>query len=98
MSSVPGSGRFLVEGNDNPLQYSCQGNYMDIGAWWAAVHEVTKSWTRLSDNTCICTSKMILISFKRVYIEEKWLCFIISHNFVNFSLCHVYKKWKKEIS
>ena len=22
---------------------------MDRGAWWATVHEVTKSWTRLSD-------------------------------------------------
>ena len=26
-----------------------QGNPMDRGAWWATVHEVTKSWTRLSD-------------------------------------------------
>ena len=24
---------------------------MDGGAWWAAVHAVTKSWTRLSDFT-----------------------------------------------
>ena len=35
------------EGNGNPLQYSCQENPMDRGAWWAAVHEVTKSRTRL---------------------------------------------------
>ena len=32
-----------------PLQYSCLENPMDRGAWWAAVHGVTKSWTRLSD-------------------------------------------------
>ena len=30
------------EGNSNPLQYSCRGNPMDIGAWWATVHGVTK--------------------------------------------------------
>ena len=35
----------------HPLQYSCLENPMDGGAWWAAVHEVTKSWTRLSDFT-----------------------------------------------
>ena len=36
------------EGNDNPLQYSCLENPTDIGAWWAAVHGITKSWTHLS--------------------------------------------------
>ena len=39
------------EGNDTPLQYSCLENPMDGGAWWAAVHGVAKSWTRLSDFT-----------------------------------------------
>ena len=37
------------EGNGNPLQYSCLENLMDGGAWWAAVHGVAKSRTRLSD-------------------------------------------------
>ena len=41
----------LGEGNGTPLQYSCLENPMDGGAWWAAVHGVTKSWTRLSDFT-----------------------------------------------
>ena len=31
--------------------YSCLENPMDGGAWWAAVHEVAESWTRLSDFT-----------------------------------------------
>ena len=31
------------EGNGNPLQYSCQDNPMEVGAWWAAVHGVMKS-------------------------------------------------------
>ena len=39
------------EGNGNPLQYSCLENPMDGGAWWAAVHGVAKSPTRLSDFT-----------------------------------------------
>ena len=39
------------EGNGTPLQYSCLENPMDRGAWWAAVHGVTKSQTRLNDFT-----------------------------------------------
>ena len=37
----------LGEGNDNPLQYSCLENPMVRGAWWAAVHGVVQSETRL---------------------------------------------------
>ena len=39
------------EGNGTPLQYSCLENPMDGGAWWAAVHGVAKSQTRLNDFT-----------------------------------------------
>ena len=39
------------EGNGNPLQHSCLESPMDGGAWWAAVHGVVKSGTRLSDFT-----------------------------------------------
>ena len=31
-----------------PTQYSCLKNSMDRRAWWASVHGVTKSWTRLT--------------------------------------------------
>ena len=41
----------LGEGNGTPLQYSCLENPMDGGAWWATVHGVAKSRTRLSDFT-----------------------------------------------
>ena len=41
---IPALGRSLGGGNGNPLQYSCQENSMDRGAWWATVHGVTKSW------------------------------------------------------
>ena len=37
------------EGNGTPLRYSCLENPMDGRAWWAAVHGVVKSRTRLSD-------------------------------------------------
>ena len=46
---IPGSGRSPGKGNGNPLQYFCLGNPMDRGAWWAAVHGVAKSQTRLHD-------------------------------------------------
>ena len=39
------------QGNGSPLQYSCPENPMDGGAWWAAVHGVAKSQTRLSNFT-----------------------------------------------
>ena len=51
LSLIPESGRSPVEGNGNPLQYSCRENPMDGGAWQAAVHGITKSQTRLSDFT-----------------------------------------------
>ena len=42
---IPGSGRSPGGGNGNPLKYSCLGNPMDGGAWWAIVHSVAKSLT-----------------------------------------------------
>ena len=45
---VPESGRYSGEGNGSPLQYSCLGNLMDRGAWWATVQGAAKSWMQLS--------------------------------------------------
>ena len=42
---IPGSGRSVGDRNGNPFQYSCLGNPMDRGAWWATVHRVAMSWT-----------------------------------------------------
>ena len=42
VGSIRGLGRSSGEGNGNPLQYSCLGNPMDRGAWWATVHRVSK--------------------------------------------------------
>ena len=41
----------IREGNGTPLQYFCLKNPMNGGAWWATVHRVAKSQTRLSDFT-----------------------------------------------
>ena len=42
VGSIPGSRKALGEGNGNPLQFSCLGNPMDRGAWWATVHGVKR--------------------------------------------------------
>ena len=49
LGSIPGSRGSPREGNGNPLPYSCLENPMVRGAWWATVHRVAKSRTRLSD-------------------------------------------------
>ena len=43
MRLIPGWGRSSGDGNDDLLQYSCLGNPMDRGTWWATVHGVTES-------------------------------------------------------
>ena len=54
---VPGSGRSPGERFGKLLQCSCQENSMDRGTWWAPVHGVSKSWTRLNNNhTKVCKS------------------------------------------
>ena len=45
--SIPGWGRSLAGGHDNPLQYSYLENSMDRGVWWTTVHWATKSQTQL---------------------------------------------------
>ena len=47
--SIPVLGRFPGGGNENPVQYFFLENAMDRGDWWATVHEIVKSQTRLSN-------------------------------------------------
>ena len=49
LGSILGSVRSPGEGNGNLLQYSCLGNPLGRGAWWATVHGVAKSQTRPSN-------------------------------------------------
>ena len=53
--TILGSGRSPGGGNGYPLQYSCLENPMDRGVWWATVHGITKSQTRLSNYACTHT-------------------------------------------
>ena len=53
----------LEEENGTSLQYSCLENSMDREAWWATVHRVVKSQTRLSTRTsCPSITSYNLIS------------------------------------
>ena len=52
----PGSRRSPGGGHGNPLQYSCLENSMDRGAWWATVHRVAKSQTRLKQQSTSISS------------------------------------------
>ena len=45
MGSIHGSEESPGEGNGKLIQYSCLGNPMDRGVWWATVHGVAKSRT-----------------------------------------------------
>ena len=66
VGSIPGLGRSSGGGNSNPLQYSCLENPVDREAWWAIVHRVTESWTRLSTHACTTLgdlSKVCLYEF-----------------------------------
>ena len=46
---IPGLGRLLRKGNGKPLLYSCLGNPIDKGFWWATVHGAAKSQTQVSN-------------------------------------------------
>ena len=45
----PWAGKIPGEGNGKPLQYSCQENPVDRGAWRATVYGVAQNWTQLND-------------------------------------------------
>ena len=69
--SISGLGGSPGEGNGNPLQYSCQENPMDRSVWWATVHRVTKSRTRLSDwppPTRSFVTERVIIAAGTVYL------------------------------
>ena len=70
--SIPGSGRSPGEGNGNPLQYSCLENPMDREAWWATVHGVAKSGTRLSDFTFTFNAPLASDNQTRFHDVTSW--------------------------
>ena len=66
--SIPGSGRSPRVVKGNPLQYSCRENSTN---WQAKVHEVSKSWTQLSNWAHIHT-----VDSKE--LEEKWGSLVVT--------------------
>ena len=72
MGWIPGLGRSPGRGNGNPLQYSCLGNPMDRGAWWATVHKVAKSQRGLSDSPSPPSTNTHMKSYMQIYTE---ICF-----------------------
>ena len=70
---IPGSGRVTGEGIPwNPTPYSCLENSMDGGSWWPTVHEVAKSWLRLSDSHFISRiSKSLKCMHVYIYTSVK---------------------------
>ena len=75
----PGSilwlGRFPGEGNGNPLQDSCLENSVDVEAWWATVHGVSKSRTISVQLLKVSAQGTISISF---FIQGLTLSYPIS--------------------
>ena len=83
---IPGMGRFVDNWQGYPLQYSYLENFMDRGAWWATVHGIARSQTRLSNNhhNNKCVTKfyssvlkiaLLLVPFYRCKncCSEKWI-------------------------
>ena len=69
--SVPGPGRYPEEGNGNPFQYSCLENPMDRGAWWAAVHGVAQSGTRLKRLSTHAQHNKLLYNYYMLFFFTK---------------------------
>ena len=55
---ISGSGKSCGEGNGKPLRYSCLGNPMDRGDWWAVVHQAAEE----SDMTYQLNNNKVLIT------------------------------------
>ena len=64
MGLIPGLGRSPGGGNGNPHHYSCLGNSMDGGAWWATVQGVSQSQTQLRQLTMHTCQLSLEISMK----------------------------------
>ena len=65
-------------GNGNPLHYSCLGNPMDRGAWWAIVYKVAKSGTRLSSvSATVCGLQTQQKGYSRRYLTQ-----VCKHSFL----------------
>ena len=102
LGSIHGLGRSPREGNGTPLQCSCLENPMDGGAWWATVHGVAKSRTRLSDFTftftfpiwnqpivpCLVLTVASCRAYRFLRRQVRWSCIPISLRIFQFVVIH----------
>ena len=86
--SIPMSGRSPGGGHGNPLQYSCLENPMDRGVWWATVHRVPNSWTRLKRlgthahvyiHVCVCVCVCVCVIEYYAAIKRTKFCHLQQH-------------------
>ena len=71
LGSIPGLG------SSNPHQYSCLENSMDGGAWWATVHGVAKSQTRIM--TSLWINRLVPKEYiKAIYCHLAYLTYMWS--------------------
>ena len=99
---IPGSGSSSGGGRGNPLQYSCLGNPMDRGDWWATVNRVVKSQTwlkRLSVHACMNFAKAALevsgslhYSVVQVYFLQSYAHLFLKLNTRNYDLFGVLRQ------
>ena len=89
--SIPESERSPGEGNGNPLQYSCLENPVEGGAWWATVHGISKSQTRLNDFTFTYSVnkyiKKVMLMLDIIFLVKKYNLFINSSIMYSAILC-----------
>ena len=84
----------IGEGNGNPLQCSCLENPSDGGAWWAAVHGVTQSWTGLKWLSSSSSCYLFLLFL----LKFSWLTTICSFQAWNILIRHFYRLCTKVIT
>ena len=95
MDMIPGLGRSPAEGDGKPLQCSCLGNPMDRGAWWAAVHGVTKEsgMTWRLNNKIIVSS---IIPFYHIFLYVNYLS--VQHIYIDCVLLERFNTTPKTLS
>ena len=96
LGSIPGSGRSSGEGNGNPLQYSCLENPMKGGAWWATVHGVAKSQTRLTSlslSQCLfvgCQTRLLVLKTPEFFDGCQEMNFFFNWSIFGLQHCIVF--------
>ena len=61
----------IGEGNDNTLQCSCLENPRERGAWWAAVHGVAQSQTRLNRQAAAAAHRKGPIDLEKYKLDQR---------------------------